>query len=218
MSLFSSGQAAPPELCMSLQISVAPGPQSQSFEEVRMADYLTSYRATGRRPDPFPQLPADARTRAMQGLPPLFVPAPFPDAGGASTSAAAPSSIFGVPQAGGVGGGGGVGAAAAVPPITDPARLPPLQSFVAPVAMAGGTPAEREAFVSISGASEYSHWSHEELRYHAYLRGARVPPPTTQFFPFGARPPVAQNPSTLQNPLAPPGGGLPVPENGDTFM
>ncbi|KAJ7017819.1 hypothetical protein C8F04DRAFT_1017074, partial [Mycena alexandri] len=212
MSLFGSAPPVPAELCMSLQISVATGPQSRSFEEVRVSDYLSSYRSTGRRPDPFPQLPADARTRAMQGLPPLFVPAPFPDAGPSTSAAPAPAgnSIFGP-----TGSGLGVGAPLAAP-ITDPARLPPLQAFVGPVAVPGATQADREAFVSIVAAPEYSHWSHEELRYHAYLRGARVPPPTTQFFPFGANPaPVAQQ---NQNPLGPSAGGLPVPENGDTFM
>ncbi|KAJ7748966.1 hypothetical protein B0H16DRAFT_1552361 [Mycena metata] len=212
MSLFGSAPLVPAELCMSLQISVATGPQSQSFEEVRVSDYLSSYRSTGRRPDPFPQLPADARTRAMQGLPPLFVPAPFPDAG-PSTSAApalAGNSIFG-PAGSGLGAG-----ATQTPPITDPARLPPLQAFLAPVAVPGATQADREAFVAIVAAPEYSHWSPEELRYHAYLRGARIPPPTTQFFPFGANPaPVSQQ---NQNPLAPSAGGLPVPESGDTFM
>ncbi|KAJ7659579.1 hypothetical protein DFH06DRAFT_1402552 [Mycena polygramma] len=179
MSLFSSAPAPSTETCMSLQISCVPGPQSQSFEEVRIADYLTAFRATGRPPQPSPPYPLDPAMRAAQQLPPLFVPAPFP--GVASTSATpaapAPSSLFGgvsVPSA-----AASTSNAAA---IADPARLPLPQTFAQPVVVPGAGTTEREVFVSIAAAGEFVHWSHEELRYYAYMSGMRTAPPGTAPF------------------------------------
>ncbi|KAJ6556506.1 hypothetical protein DFH09DRAFT_1317827 [Mycena vulgaris] len=51
---FSTTAASSAETCMTLAISCTPGPQSKSFEEVRINDYLESYRATGRPPPPCP--------------------------------------------------------------------------------------------------------------------------------------------------------------------
>ncbi|KAJ7686161.1 hypothetical protein B0H14DRAFT_3176932 [Mycena olivaceomarginata] len=68
------------ERCMSL-----PG---QSFEEVRFADYLKSYRATGRPPPSSPPYPSEPKARAAQGLPPLFTPVTLP----AVPSSSSPSS------------------------------------------------------------------------------------------------------------------------------
>ncbi|KAF7362653.1 hypothetical protein MVEN_00614400 [Mycena venus] len=200
-SLFGAPPAAPAETCMSLQISCATGPQSQSFEEVRIADYLTSYRATGRPPPPCPPYPTEPAARTAQGLPPLFVPAPFP--GTASTSPA--PSIFG----GGSAAASTSSSSASV--ITDPARLPLPQTFAAPVAV--GTGSERESFASIAAQPEYGHWSHEELRYHAYLRGMRAPPPGTPMFAPTA-PPVPVSAAAPAFPGAP----APVQDGGDTFM
>ncbi|KAJ7659576.1 hypothetical protein DFH06DRAFT_1194644 [Mycena polygramma] len=174
MSLFSSAPAPSTETCMSLQISCVPGPQSQSFEEVRIADYLTAFRATGRPPQPSPPYPLDPAMRAAQQLPPLFVPAPFPGVGSTSATptATAPTSLFGgvsVPSA-----AASTSTAAA---ITDPARLPLPQTFAQPVVVPGAGTTEREVFVSIAAAGEYVHWSHEELRYYAYMRGMRTAPP-----------------------------------------
>ncbi|KAJ7142278.1 hypothetical protein C8R44DRAFT_865635 [Mycena epipterygia] len=163
--------AAPSEKC----ICVMTGLQSQSFEEVRIANYLESYRATGRPPAPCPEYPADPAARAAQHLPPLFVPAPFPPS---RTHSAAT--------------------------ITDPARLALTQSFAWPVLAPEG-----EALASIAAAPEYAHWSHDELRHYAYLRGARVPPPGTNLYYF------------LSNPVAAPAlasANAPGDGSGDQFV
>ncbi|KAJ7358207.1 hypothetical protein DFH08DRAFT_1075403 [Mycena albidolilacea] len=67
-SLFGScAPAAPPaETSMSLASSLLVGPQSQSFEEIRMTDYLNAYRTTGRPPPPSPAYPTDPAARAAQ--------------------------------------------------------------------------------------------------------------------------------------------------------
>ncbi|KAF8160389.1 hypothetical protein K438DRAFT_2025827 [Mycena galopus ATCC 62051] len=203
-SLFGAALAAPAETCMSLQACCLTGPQSQSFEEVRIADYLASYRSTGRPPPPCPPYPPDPAARAAQGLPPLFVPAPFPGTAGPSTSAAGAASIFGP---GSTLGGSAAGTSASA--ITDPARLPLPQTFVAPVPV--GTGSEPESFTSIAAAPEYAHWSHEELRFHAYLRGMRAAPPGAPAFVLA---PVPVAPA----PAFPGASALPVPDAGDTFM
>ncbi|KAJ6626739.1 hypothetical protein B0H10DRAFT_1998375 [Mycena sp. CBHHK59/15] len=166
------------ETCMSLPISCIPGPQSKSFEEVRIADYLASYRSTGRLPQPCPPFPTAPTERAALRLPPLFVPKPFADLlaqpGAASSSA---------------------GAGPSVPAITDPAALPLPQAFTATVSAPEG-----EMFASIAAAPMYMHWSHDELRYYAYARGAHAPPPNTPMFSFAsAVMPAAAAAPTLQD-------------------
>lgn len=119
-----------------------------------MADYLASYRATGRPPPPVPALPADPAARAAQRLPPLFVPAPFPGA---------PSSF---------GGGlfGSQQASTSASAIRDPASLPVAQAFAAPVTLPadGGAPGATEAFASIAAVGEYAFFSHE-VRHPSFL-------------------------------------------------
>ncbi len=44
------------------------------LKELRVADYLKAYTATGRPPVPPPVLPANAAARAALHLPPLFAP------------------------------------------------------------------------------------------------------------------------------------------------
>ncbi|KAJ7816464.1 hypothetical protein B0H13DRAFT_2460066 [Mycena leptocephala] len=157
-----------------------------------------------RPPQPCPPYPTEPAARTAQGLPALFVPTPFPGTAGPSTSVLGTSaSIFG-----GVTGGASTSTAAA---ITDPARLPLPQTFSAPVSAP-----ESERFVSIAAAGEYSHWSHEELRYHAYLRGMRAPPPGMPMFPLEAlpAPTAAQIPSFPGLPVAP----LPAQNDGDQFQ
>ncbi|KAJ7289316.1 hypothetical protein C8J57DRAFT_1277334, partial [Mycena rebaudengoi] len=182
------------ETCMSLPESVAPGPQSRSFEEVRIADYLTSYRASGRPPQPVPPLPTNAAERAALRLPPLFVPSTFGAilGGGASGSGGGASS-----SSSGGGAGGRV-----TPTILDAAQLPLAQAMGGP-AMAP----EGEALVAICALPEYAHFSNEELRYHAYARGARAPPPGTPMFPFAAN--FQPLPSSSSSALALPGPGAP---------
>ncbi|KAJ7445302.1 hypothetical protein FB451DRAFT_1568156 [Mycena latifolia] len=216
---FSNTVASSGETCMSLPVSCLTGPQSQSFEEVRIADYLASYRATGRPPPPCPPYPTDPAARAAQRLPPLFVPTPFPaQAGGPASSAfgggpsaSAPSLLFGAPTPAA---GTAFGTPAAGPSnaatITDPTRLPLVQAFTAPVRAP-----ENEQFASISAAPEYAHFSHDELRLYAYARGARQPPPGTPLFAFVPAPAPVLAP--LQIP-APQPGALPQDGSGDQFV
>ncbi|KAF9016104.1 hypothetical protein BDZ89DRAFT_415563 [Hymenopellis radicata] len=62
------------ELWMCAPEAMLNGPQCLSFEELRVADYLKAYTATGRPPVPPPALPAKAAARAALNLPPLFEP------------------------------------------------------------------------------------------------------------------------------------------------
>ncbi|KAJ7093816.1 hypothetical protein B0H15DRAFT_830832 [Mycena belliarum] len=193
--------ASSTETCMSLAVSCLTGPQSQSFEEVRIADYLTSYRATGRPPPPCPPYPTDPAARAAQRLPPLFVPMPFPSQGPASGLFASGPSPFGI----GSGAGAGAASTSTAPPITDPTRLPAAQTFTVPVRAPEG-----EQFASIAAVPEYRHWSPDELRYYAYARGARHPPPGTPLFAFV---PLSPSTSSVPAPTAP------LPQDaGDTFV
>ncbi|KAM6502971.1 hypothetical protein JOM56_002948 [Amanita muscaria] len=51
--------------------------ESQSFEEVRVLDYLRLYQLTGRPPQPCPVEPLGDVARAALGLPPHFKPWPY---------------------------------------------------------------------------------------------------------------------------------------------
>ncbi|KAF8910789.1 hypothetical protein CPB85DRAFT_667640 [Mucidula mucida] len=62
------------ELWICAPEAMVEGPQCISFEELRVADYLKAYTATGRPPVPPPALPANAAARAALHLPPLFAP------------------------------------------------------------------------------------------------------------------------------------------------
>ncbi|KAJ6493239.1 hypothetical protein C8R45DRAFT_1212647 [Mycena sanguinolenta] len=66
-SLFGSvsGPPAGVETCMSLQASFATGPQCQSFEEVRIADYLVPLHRS--RPAAMPTIPHRARRPRRAG-------------------------------------------------------------------------------------------------------------------------------------------------------
>ncbi|KIY61701.1 hypothetical protein CYLTODRAFT_459642 [Cylindrobasidium torrendii FP15055 ss-10] len=46
----------------------------ESFEEVRMAEYVKAYQRNGGRPPPCPELPTDPGAREAIGLPPILVP------------------------------------------------------------------------------------------------------------------------------------------------
>ncbi|KAJ7627121.1 hypothetical protein FB45DRAFT_1059935 [Roridomyces roridus] len=203
------GNTGTAELCMSLPAALIVGAGSQSFEEVRMADYLASYRASGRPPPPVPEYPSDPSARAAQGLPPLFVPAPFPAAPSAPTT----STLFASPVAGGgsiFGGQASTSSSTSATAIRDPARLPVTQALAAPVPVPGEGPTSGpEGYASIVASPEYSHFSPEELRYYAYLRGTRQPPPGTPVFAFAA----ATVPSSSVT-----GRRLPIPENGEQFQ
>ncbi|GBE80825.1 hypothetical protein BKA93DRAFT_230678 [Sparassis latifolia] len=60
------------------------GGKEESFEELRVEDYIHAYEKTGKPPAPCPQVPTDDAERATLGLPPLFkprtvVPPEFPE-------------------------------------------------------------------------------------------------------------------------------------------
>ncbi|KAG9312250.1 hypothetical protein JVU11DRAFT_7552 [Chiua virens] len=62
---------------MSVGASTTPIPD-QSFEELRVQDYLKAYQSTAQHPQPCPQSPDTPVARQALGLPPLFVPAAIP--------------------------------------------------------------------------------------------------------------------------------------------
>ncbi|KAJ6493197.1 hypothetical protein C8R45DRAFT_1212625 [Mycena sanguinolenta] len=142
---------------------------SQSFEEVRLADYLASYQATGRPPLPCQQYPDDFFVRAIQRLPPLFVPARFP-----SPDLSWPGPAYDNPRY--FDNWAHPGPLLLLVPPPNPAVLLTLQAFPAPV-LADEEIHRPLLFASIAAAPEYSHWSHEELRFYAYNTNLRVPPP-----------------------------------------
>ncbi|KAF8177497.1 hypothetical protein K438DRAFT_1978476 [Mycena galopus ATCC 62051] len=190
-SLFGSAPAAPAETCMSLQASSLTRPQSQSFK-VRGAhcgipSIVSLYRSATAVLSTVSIRPRCTRST---GPPTLFVPAPFPGTAGLSPSAVPGTSIFGPGHSVG---GAAAGTSARV--ITDLARLPLPQTFVVPVA----------------AAPEYAHWSHEELRFHAHLRGIRAPPSGAPVFALA---PVSAAPA----PAFPGASALPVPDARDTFV
>ncbi|KAG1751911.1 hypothetical protein EDD22DRAFT_915234 [Suillus occidentalis] len=73
MSLSSSTNDC--EMFMST-VQKPPEPE-QSFEEMRVKDYIKTYTATGRPPAPVPDLPNTPNARHALGLPPLFSPIPI---------------------------------------------------------------------------------------------------------------------------------------------
>ncbi|KIJ66095.1 hypothetical protein HYDPIDRAFT_110250 [Hydnomerulius pinastri MD-312] len=141
---------------MSVGISATPIPD-QSFEELRVQDYLKTYMTTGQPPTPCPQSPDTPNAREALGLPPLFVPVAIPTAFEPNTNHA--TSSFGSTS-------GAV--------IRLPTELPPNHAFQATKSPIG------EFFQSISAQTLYSHFSHEELRHHAYLAGNTVAPTGTE--------------------------------------
>ncbi|KAI9568921.1 hypothetical protein HD554DRAFT_2096686 [Boletus coccyginus] len=124
----------------------APTPD-QSFEERRVQDYLKAYLATGRPPQPCPQSPDTPNARAALGLAPLFVPTAIPVPADNLTSTHSTSTA----------------------PATLPADLPATHEF-------RSTKSNGDCFESISVQTLYSHFSHEELRYHAYRSGNKMLP------------------------------------------
>jgi len=144
----------PQERLIFMCISLALGPKEQSFEEVRVADYLKAYIATGKSPPSCPTSPTSNRERIELGLPPLFKPhvvvtsALGPDNPGRTSSG---HSIF------------------------DAKNIPTIQSFRA--ARVGGEPGGAiEMYQSLASQPEFLNFSHEELRCDAYAKGSKYPP------------------------------------------
>ncbi|TFK22620.1 hypothetical protein FA15DRAFT_511233 [Coprinopsis marcescibilis] len=130
--------------------------QTKSFEEVRCDDYLKAYIATGRPPQPVPLEPASEVARAGLGYPPLFQPYRT----GKSSTVLATST-----------------ASKITPTITNLTDLPVIQEFKA-------NKVDSESYQSIVCHPEYSFFSPEELRYHAYFKGQKMAPPTLKMDPF----------------------------------
>jgi len=129
-------------------------PIDKSFEEQRIEDYLKSYTATGRPPQPVPAEPTGERARAALGLPPLFQP-----------YVEGPDTIkaFSVQESSSVS-------------FTDPQTLPLGQEFKWVDIKATDNGQERARYASISCMKEYINFSHEELRHYAYLKGQKTRP------------------------------------------
>ncbi|KAH7883358.1 hypothetical protein F5I97DRAFT_1832100 [Phlebopus sp. FC_14] len=136
---------------MSVGVSLIPAPE-QSFEEIRIQDYIKSYTTTGQRPPPCPQSPDTPSARAALGLPPLFVPTAIPnDATGISPSRSGHNSST----------------------IRNPSDLPTHPIFQPTKDILG------EVFQSISAQTQFSWFSHEELRHYAYRAGNITAPPSS---------------------------------------
>ncbi|KAI0683990.1 hypothetical protein BC835DRAFT_1294395 [Cytidiella melzeri] len=57
-----------------MNVPAGRGQTEQSFEELRIADYIKAYTTTGKPPQPCPPLPLHPTDRLRAGLPPLFQP------------------------------------------------------------------------------------------------------------------------------------------------
>jgi hypothetical protein len=124
-----------------------PPESEQSFEELRVKDYIKAYTATGRPPAPVPDLPNTPNARHALGLPPMF----------------SPISIESTPSISSTG-------TVAEKAITNPSDLPTIQVF-----QATKSPIEGQ-FQSITAQPTFSFFSYEELRLYAYLSGNIMPP------------------------------------------
>ncbi|KAG2357173.1 hypothetical protein BDR07DRAFT_1421148 [Suillus spraguei] len=124
-----------------------PPEPEQSFEELRVKDYIKAYTATGRPPAPVPDLPNTPNARYALGLPPIFSPIQIE-----STPSISATGIV------------------AKKPITNPSDLPTIQVF-----QPTKTPIEGH-FQSITAQPTFSSFSYEELRLYAYLSGNIMPP------------------------------------------
>jgi len=155
-----------------MSIVAAHGSESNSFEEMRIDDYIKAYHSTGRPPQPCPQQPEDESQRTSLNLPPLFKPQPIRNLTLATTSSSL--SPFGILNRTGNSTDAQLNSAAR---ITNPAELPPGQEFR--LLSANG-----EKYYCISCMPEYTNFSQEELRYYAYLAGNVRPPASVVMDPF----------------------------------
>ncbi|KAF9222436.1 hypothetical protein BS17DRAFT_809478 [Gyrodon lividus] len=138
------------EISFFMSVGVSPTPiPDQSFQELRVQDYMKAYQTTGRPPLPCPQSPETPKDRIALGLPPLFVPVAIPvptdKSGGTSNTSESPVNL--------------------------PTDLPANHAFQSTKSLLD------EYYQSISAQTLYSHFSHEELRHYAYLAGNKMPPP-----------------------------------------
>ncbi|KAG6905521.1 hypothetical protein DXG01_002243 [Tephrocybe rancida] len=177
-------QAQPDCILMSLPaVYESPG---QSFEEIRIADYLTSYRTSGRPPLPSTSLP------------------PFKPVAESSLSGAAPGAL----GLGGLGGGGG-----AQERITDPTKLPMIQGWrearvegdelqcIGAMGAFAGFSHEVRVLSSLPPfLSNQTPSPIQGLRVYAYIARHNDPPPGTPMSPFVMGPSLAaQTQGTLSS-------------------
>jgi len=152
------------EIFMSVSVALALS-KGQSFEELRVADYLKALVATGKPPLPCPPLPTSEHERMALGLLPLFKPhvEVGPSALGTVSS---PDSLDGSRSGGG-----------STRSILDPESLPAIHIFQVVKGEAG------ELYQSLASQPEFLNFSHEELRRNAYAKGSiypAMPPPSDQ--------------------------------------
>lgn len=124
-----------------------PPEPEQSFEELRVKEYIKAYTTTGRPPAPIPDLPNTPNARHALGLPQLFAPIQIE-----STPSMSPTGI------------------PAEKAIISPNDLPTIQVF-----QSTKTPIDGQ-FQSITAQTTFSLFSYEELRLYAYLSGNIMPP------------------------------------------
>lgn len=153
-----------------MHIATGQGPNETSFEETRIQDYLRAYSTTGRPPAPCPQQPSDDQLRASMGLPPLFKPTPMSLS--ASTSSApfqpSPLSLSIQPQPSPL-----VPAPTLIAPTPSTSSAlhePPAVQWFRPMTESG------VVYHNITVQPEFSRFSTEELRVHAYRAGVAYPP------------------------------------------
>ncbi|KAI0821327.1 hypothetical protein BC629DRAFT_1460027 [Irpex lacteus] len=144
-----------------MNIPAVRGQLEQSFEELRVHDYIKAYSATGRPPQPVPPLPLHPGDRARAGLPPLFVPYVEVNGVPSQDDSMAMSMLMNEPPVTG-------------PPPQDLNALPDVQTFtVTPDTAELGQTAY---YQSIVAQHTYSAFSFEELRYQAYRSGKKIIP------------------------------------------
>ncbi|KAG6382071.1 hypothetical protein JVT61DRAFT_709 [Boletus reticuloceps] len=183
---------------MSVGVSATPIPD-QSFEELRVRDYLRAYQTSGGPPQPCSQSPDTPNARATLSLAPLFVPTAIPvpvDSINGSSSNAPPTLSTDLPTN------------HEFRPNKSKINGESFESISAQIAL--HLFLSRGWFPSRSvGASE--------LRHYAYLAGNKMPPPvlpvttmngetvTSTIYPFYA----PDSRATAYNTSTPPAGGTP---------
>ncbi|CAA7263121.1 unnamed protein product [Cyclocybe aegerita] len=145
---------------MSITAALALGPESKSFEEVRIEDYIKAYQTTSRPPQPVPQQPTDEIARKALNLPPLFKPTTMSMGGGGAPASTSAPIVFQIPVK-----------------IVNPAELPQGQEFRV-------TQFAGEKHHNIVSMPQYDGFSPEELRFYAYSRGNITSPVTILMDPF----------------------------------
>ncbi|KAH8103447.1 hypothetical protein BXZ70DRAFT_925679 [Cristinia sonorae] len=134
-------------------------PLDFSYEEQRIQDYIKAYTTTGQPPQPVPETPTGAAERLALGLPPLFEP--YVEGGGVGT--VPPTSVS-------------LSASVSNDPIRTLENLPDMHLFKPSKMEDSAGVGVFVEYQSIIMQKEFCHFSHEELRYQAYLKGNKTMP------------------------------------------